>query len=80
VWEDDSNGNKDIMLYAIETGVQVQVTERISDQETPHIFKDYIVWVDWRNDLDGIQTDTSNDNPDIYGILVDDVLGAATQE
>ena len=80
VWEDDSNGNKDIMLYAIETGVQVQVTERISDQETPHIYKDYIVWVDWRNDLDGIQTDTSNDNPDIYGILVDDVLGAATQE
>ncbi len=40
----------------------------------------YIAWVDWRNDLDGIQTDTSNDNPDIYGILLEDALATEQSE
>ncbi|HPR41978.1 MAG TPA: DUF373 family protein [Candidatus Methanofastidiosa archaeon] len=72
-WDDDSEGNTNIYVYRREDGSVLQVTDLISDQEAPYVMDQYMVWIDWRNDLDGIETGTEDDNPDIYGIELDDL-------
>ncbi|MDD1711847.1 MAG: PKD domain-containing protein, partial [Methanoregulaceae archaeon] len=49
IWEDNRNGNWDIYLYSITTGVEQQVTHDVYDQIMPWISGDIIVWQDYRN-------------------------------
>ncbi|MBN1786120.1 MAG: DUF373 family protein [Candidatus Methanofastidiosa archaeon] len=73
-WDDDSAGDKEIYVYDRESGETVRVTEMLTDQENPYIMDQYLAWIDWRNDLDGIQTDTEDDNPDIYAVSLSDIF------
>jgi beta propeller repeat protein len=49
VWEDYRNGNADIYLFDLGTGMEVQVTADQADQINPMICDNYIVWEDYRN-------------------------------
>jgi beta propeller repeat protein len=49
VWEDNRNGNWDIYLYSVTTGVEQQITSDSSDQLMPSISGEIIVWQDYRN-------------------------------
>ncbi|MDO8283313.1 MAG: thrombospondin type 3 repeat-containing protein [Thermodesulfovibrionia bacterium] len=49
VWEDWRNGNGDIYMYDISTGIETQITSNTSSKWSPHISGNRIVWSDWRN-------------------------------
>ncbi len=53
VWTDKRNGNMDIYLYNISTGVEKRITTNKSDQIMPKIWGNYIVWLDYRYDDNG---------------------------
>ncbi|MBI4837631.1 MAG: fibronectin type III domain-containing protein [Nitrospirae bacterium] len=66
VWEDYRNGDSDIYMYDISTGVETRVISDSSDQYAPSISGDRIVWTDYRNG-----------NSDIY--MYDISTGVETQ-
>jgi beta propeller repeat protein len=49
LWEDYRNGNGDIYLYNISTGVEQQITNNSANQVNPSISGDLVVWQDDRN-------------------------------
>jgi beta propeller repeat protein len=49
VWQDDRNGNWDIYLYDLGTGIETRVTTDSGAQTNPDIDHDLIVWQDGRN-------------------------------
>ncbi|MCK4949807.1 MAG: hypothetical protein KAS60_06955 [Thermoplasmata archaeon] len=49
VYDSNENGNEDVFLYDITTGITTQITTDSADQWNPKIYGDYIVWVDTRN-------------------------------
>ncbi|MBI5674213.1 MAG: PD40 domain-containing protein [Nitrospirae bacterium] len=49
VWEDYRNGNYDIYMYDISTGIESQITASLSDQWNAKISGNRIVWEDYRN-------------------------------
>jgi len=49
VWVDNRNGNPDIYLYDLATGIERQITTDTARQGAPRISGDLIVWEDWRN-------------------------------
>ena len=49
VWQDDRNGNWDIYMYDVSTGVEQQITSDPTDQISPAIYGDTVVWQDARN-------------------------------
>jgi beta propeller repeat protein/parallel beta-helix repeat protein len=46
VYCDDRNGNMDIWLYDLSTGIETQITYNTEDQRRPNIYGDIIVWYD----------------------------------
>ena len=54
VWQDKRNGqdNWDIYMYDISSGKETQITTNKSNQTSPDIFGDRIVWYDDRNIVD----------------------------
>jgi len=84
VYTSDENGNYNVFLYEIDTGVTTQITDDPKGQWSPQIWGDIIVYVDNRNgnrdvyayDLGTgteiqITTDTANQqHPYIYGDIV----------
>jgi len=66
VWIDTRNGNPDIYLYDLVTGIERQITTDTAPQGAPRINGNRIVWMDWR-DASGLQ------DADIY--LYDLVTG-----
>jgi beta propeller repeat protein len=48
VWADNRNGNSDIYMYNIATGVETPVCVNSAEQRAPEIFGDRIVWTDFR--------------------------------
>jgi len=61
VYQDGRNGNDDIYIYNLSSGVETQITNEPSQQSHPRISNNLVVWRDWRND------DGSLVNSDIYG-------------
>ena len=49
VYDSNENGNRDIFLYDITTGITTQITTDSANQWNAKIYGDYIVWVDKRN-------------------------------
>jgi beta propeller repeat protein len=66
VWEDYRNGDADIYMYDISTGIETQITNNLVDQYNPAISGSRIVWQDERNG-----------NTDIY--MYDISTGVETQ-
>ncbi len=49
VYQDNRNGNWDIYMYNLSTGVETQITVDENEQILPRIYGDIIVWQDNRN-------------------------------
>ena len=53
MWQDSRNGDghnpTDIYMYDLSTSREIQITDDDSDQYSPDIYGDRIVWADWRN-------------------------------
>ena len=49
MWQDDRNGNWDIYMYDVSTGVEQQITSDPTDQILPAIYSNTVVWQDARN-------------------------------
>ena len=50
VWWSNLDGDDDIYLYQISTGIIKQITKNTADDDTPQIIEDYVVW---ESNLDG---------------------------
>ncbi len=71
VWEDYRNGNGDIYMYNISSGIETPLINSTSGQIAPSIYGNKVVWIDLRNNPVGYQkTDwnrfDSNGKGDIY--------------
>jgi len=62
VYKDSRNGNSDIFLYNLTTGVETPICTNSKTQKEPAIWGDIIVWTDYRN-----INDVNIYNSDIYG-------------
>ncbi|MDO8436355.1 MAG: hypothetical protein Q7S82_03155, partial [bacterium] len=49
VWDDHRNGNSDIYMYNLATGIESRITTNPASQFYPNIHGNYIVWLDSRN-------------------------------
>ncbi|MBU2591893.1 MAG: PKD domain-containing protein [Patescibacteria group bacterium] len=80
VWEDGRNGNWDIYMYNLATGIESPVTTNPAYQYYPNVYGNFIVWEDTRNggsDIYGfdlttgierrITSSTTAHRPGIYG-------------
>lgn len=66
VWQDDRNGNWDIYMLDLSTGLEKRITTDRFDQVDPGIFDDIIVWKDTRNHQGKPIDFPDNYNSDIY--------------
>jgi beta propeller repeat protein len=64
VWHDWRNGNADVYMYNLSSGVETQITTNTSNQGFPDIYEDKIVWEDNRNSPSPFDPDT--ETKDIY--------------
>ena len=62
----DSNHDYNIYLYNISNGEMRQITSNKKEQSLPRIYKNIIVWRDFRNDKIGHWVPNTNQNIDIY--------------
>lgn len=49
VWDDYRNGNSDIYMYNLATGIESRITTNPASQFYPNIHGNYIIWIDKRN-------------------------------
>lgn len=55
VYQDNRDGNYDIYLYDMTTGIETQLVDDPWDQINPDIWGDYVVWEDYRYDTSRTQ-------------------------
>jgi beta propeller repeat protein len=75
VWADGRNGNLDIFMYDLDTGIETTICDDPNEQRWPCIAGDLVVWEDHRNDYNNDDPGATppiydHDYGDIYGYII----------